>query len=72
MADLIGIGAVARETGTAKSTLRFWEDRGSIPKASRLEPGARLVWRADDLPVLRERVAALRKASERRPETGAA
>ena len=59
MADseiLISTGGVAQRLGVPTSTLKFWERRGEIPAASRIEGSDRRVWRERDLEQIAKRV----------------
>jgi len=59
MADteiLISTGGVAQRLGVPESTLKWWERRGEIPAAARVEGSDRRVWRESDLALIAKRI----------------
>ena len=61
---LVGIGTIARELNAAPSTVRFWERRGILPAAGRIDGTGRRVWRVADIDALRARIVARRQGAE--------
>ena len=57
--NLVGIGILARETGTSVQTVRYYESRGLIPSPPRTEGGQRRYGRLH-----RDRLAFIRHARE--------
>ena len=70
--DFVGIGVVAEALGVSCSAVRKWEEQGIIPAAARLRGSDRRVFHANDIDLIRERVAAMRAAGRRQGGAGRA
>ncbi len=64
--QFVGIGAIATALGVCPSSVRKWERRGVIPTAPRILGSDRRLYRLDDVPMIRQRVNAMRAARRRR------
>ena len=64
-AQLLGIGAVATLVGVSPTCLRLWESAREIPPAIRVPPDGRRIYRSEDLALIEQRAAKMRR---RRPK----
>ncbi len=52
----VSVGAVAQAVGLCPQSIRNLERRGTIPRANRLDPGRRRVWRVADIEAIRVQI----------------
>jgi predicted DNA-binding transcriptional regulator AlpA len=62
--ELLGTGDVAEHTGYSRSGIKKLESLGVIPRALRVAGTGRRAWRSEDLPLIKERIAARRRQHE--------
>lgn len=61
---LIGTGGVARQFDVSPATVKIWEAAGLLPRADRLMPGDRRVWRAEDIDAAEDAIRGRRSRGE--------
>ena len=59
--ELVSVGGLSARTKTPTSTLKYWERIGAIPASIRVDGDNRRVWKASQIGLIQERIAARRR-----------